>query len=416
MNDNGWDAVPLSAVAADGGVFVDGDWVESKDQDPNGEIRLTQLADVGDSFFLDKSDRWINSNKFCELQCTEVLPGDILIARMPDPIARSTILPEGLGYSVITVVDVAILRAGTGWNSRYVMWAINSSSFRNDVDSRVSGSTRQRISRSALGRTKLFRPPLETQQRIADYLDRETAEIDAAVADLDKYVELLEKRRLFTVDEVLNSNEAVTSEWTEMSLKFVIRERFVGDWGGEPGTAEVDSVCVRVADFDRPTNTVNDQVPTTRSYSRAKYEAKRLQHHDILVERSGGGDKTPVGSAMLYTGGDEALCANFIEVVRLKEDQLPEYWVHILRREYMGRNTMRFVKQTTGIQNLDPQSFYDQKFPVPSLNEQHSLAEELRQRTSEIDSLIADSTRLRDLLLKRRSVLITEVVTGRKRV
>ena len=259
-------------------------------------------------------------------------------------------------------------------------------------------------------------PPLETQQRIADYLDRETAEIDAAVADLDKYVELLEQSRLFTVDEVLNSNEAVTSEWTEMSLKFVIRERFVGDWGGEPGTAEVDSVCVRVADFDRPTNTVNDQVPTTRSYSRAKYEAKRLQHHDILVERSGGGDKTPVGSAMLYTGGDEALCANFIEVVRLKEDQLPEYWVHILRREYMGRNTMRFVKQTTGIQNLDPQSFYDQKFPVPSLNEQHSLAEELRQRTSEIDSLIADATRLRDLLLKRRSVLITEVVTGRKQV
>ena len=274
----------------------------------------------------------------------------------------------------------------------------------------------QSINFSRFSRLSLPLPPLETQRRIADYLDRETAEIDAAVADLDKYVELLEQRRLFTVDEVLNSNEAVTSEWTEMSLKFVIRERFVGDWGGEPGTAEVDSVCVRVADFDRPTNTVNDQVPTTRSYSRAKYEAKRLQHHDILVERSGGGDKTPVGSAMLYTGGDEALCANFIEVVRLKEDQLPEYWVHILRREYMGRNTMRFVKQTTGIQNLDPQSFYDQKFPVTSLNEQHSLAEELRQRTSEIDSLIADSTRLRELLLKRRSVLITEVVTGRKQV
>src|SRR5699024_9510389 len=38
-------------------------------------------------------------------------------------------------------------------------------------------------------------PSLETQRRIADYLDRETSEIDAAVADLDRYVELLEKRR-----------------------------------------------------------------------------------------------------------------------------------------------------------------------------------------------------------------------------
>ena len=302
----------------------------------------------------------------------------------------------------------------TAQNHRYVAYALATS--KSNLQVLANGTTFSEISSTSVANYAIPLPPLETQQRIADYLDRETAEIDAAVADLDRYVELLEQRRLFTVDEVLNSNEAVTSEWTEMSLKFVIRERFVGDWGGEPGTAEVDSVCVRVADFDRPTNTVNDQVPTTRSYSRAKYEAKRLQHHDILVERSGGGDKTPVGSAMLYTGGDEALCANFIEVVRLKEDQLPEYWVHILRREYMGRNTMRFVKQTTGIQNLDPQSFYDQKFPVPSLNEQHSLAEELRQRTSEIDSLIAESTRLRDLLLKRRSVLITEVVTGRKRV
>src|SRR5699024_12055020 len=112
----------------------------------------------------------------------------------------------------------------------------------------------QSINFSRFSRLSLPLPPLETQRRIPDYLDRETAEIDAAVADLDKYEELLEQRRLFTVDEVLNSNEAVTSDWTEMSLKFVIRERFVGDWGGEPGTAEVDSVCVRVADFDRPTN------------------------------------------------------------------------------------------------------------------------------------------------------------------
>ena len=118
----------------------------------------------------------------------------------------------------------------------------------------------------------------------------------------------------------------------------------------------------------------------------------------------------------LYTGGDEALCANFIEVVRLNSDQLPEYWVHVLRREYMGRKTMRFVKQTTGIQNLDPQGFYDQKFRIPILSEQQRLTSIMRERTSEIESLIAESTKLRNLLLKRRSVLITEVVTGRKQV
>lgn len=270
--------------------------------------------------------------------------------------------------------------------------------------------------RPALAGLKIAYPSQETQRRIADYLDRETAEIDATVADLDRYVELLEKRRLLIVDEVLESSGVATSEWPKIPLKLIIDERFVGDWGGDPGTAEIDASCVRVADFDRPTNTVSDQVPTTRSYSRDKYEAKRLRYHDLLVERSGGGEKTPVGSAMLYTGGNGALCANFIEIVRLKSNQLPEFWVHILRREYMGRTTMRFVKQTTGIQNLDPQGFYDQKFPVPNLSVQRSLAAELRARSAEIDALIAESTKLRDLLLKRRSVLITDVVTGRKQV
>src|SRR5699024_9843720 len=49
-------------------------------------------------------------------------------------------------------------------------------------------------------------PPLESQQRIADYLDRETAEIDAAVVDLDRYVELLEKRKWQQLNEILENS------------------------------------------------------------------------------------------------------------------------------------------------------------------------------------------------------------------
>ena len=405
MNDVKWNMVPLGLVAK----FHTG-WTPPSGDDRyyGGCHKWANISDVGIRD-LHETERTI-SDYALERQAgaKPANPGDLLF-----PFKLSIGAVSFAREKMYTNEAIAVFPPNEKFDLRFFYYALPYFLLKN-AGVNIYGAPL--LNATLIKQARVPAPPIESQHRIADFLDRETSEIDAAVADLDRYVELLEQRRLFTVDEVLNSNEAVTSEWTEMSLKFVIRERFVGDWGGEPGTAEVDSVCVRVADFDRPTNTVNDQVPTTRSYSRAKYEAKRLQHHDILVERSGGGDKTPVGSAMLYTGGDEALCANFIEVVRLKEDQLPEYWVHILRREYMGRNTMRFVKQTTGIQNLDPQSFYDQKFPVPSLNEQHSLAEELRQRTSEIDSLIAESTRLRGLLLKRRSVLITEVVTGRKQV
>jgi type I restriction enzyme S subunit len=49
-------------------------------------------------------------------------------------------------------------------------------------------------------------------------------------------------------------------------------------------------------------------------------------------------------------------------------------------------------------------------------SEQREVVHILDEEMDEIDSLISDSTKLRELLLKRRSVLITDVVTGRKQV
>lgn len=90
---------------ADGGLFSDGDWVESKDQDPSGTVRLTQLADVGVGEFRDRSDRWLRTDQARDLRCTFLEPGDVLVARMPDPIGRACLAPRSIGTAV-TVVDV----------------------------------------------------------------------------------------------------------------------------------------------------------------------------------------------------------------------------------------------------------------------------------------------------------------------
>lgn len=52
----GWAQSTLGRLL-EGGLFTDGDWVESKDQDPPGEVRLVQLADVGDGVFRNRSRR-----------------------------------------------------------------------------------------------------------------------------------------------------------------------------------------------------------------------------------------------------------------------------------------------------------------------------------------------------------------------
>ncbi len=164
--------VTLSEIVGEDGVFVDGDWVESKDQDVNGDVRLIQLADIGDGNFINKSNRFLTTKKAKELNCTFLEPGDLLIARMPDPLGRACIFP-GLETPCVTVVDICIVRpdknmATTVW----LKFMINSFDFRNTINKFITGTTRQRISRGNLNKLKFKLPPLEDQIRIANILSK----------------------------------------------------------------------------------------------------------------------------------------------------------------------------------------------------------------------------------------------------
>ena len=106
QNTLSWDVVPLSRVSQ---TFADGDWVESKDQSPDG-IRLVQTGNVGEGRFKDRRDkaRFISTETFDRLNCTEVLPGDVLVSRLPDPVGRSCVIPE-TGDKMITAVDLSLI-------------------------------------------------------------------------------------------------------------------------------------------------------------------------------------------------------------------------------------------------------------------------------------------------------------------
>src|SRR5512139_4103654 len=107
----GWAISSLGGLVGADGLFTDGDWVETKDQDPHGDVRLIQLADVGDALYRNRSVRYLTSAKAAELGCTYLRPGDVLVARMPDPLGRACIFP-GDSKPSVTAVDVCIIRPG----------------------------------------------------------------------------------------------------------------------------------------------------------------------------------------------------------------------------------------------------------------------------------------------------------------
>ena len=145
-----WTFRPLASLAGKSGVFIDGDWVETKDQDPDGGVRLIQLADVGLGTYRNRSSRFMNAVTAARLNCTHLRVGDLLIARMPDPLGRACIFPGDAKPSV-TVVDVAILRLGVDdIDAEFAVLALNAPPFARNVEAKAAGTTRSRISRGNL--------------------------------------------------------------------------------------------------------------------------------------------------------------------------------------------------------------------------------------------------------------------------
>ncbi len=232
----GWGTTNLPELAGSSGIFTDGDWVESKDQDPAGNVRLIQLADVGDGFYRDRSSRFLTGQKANALGCTFIKTGDVLISRLADPLGRACIFP-GDAKRAVTVVDVAIFRRSNSAPIEAVWlkhW-INSPQFRRRIDLLSSGTTRKRISRKNLGAIAFPLPSLGEQRRIAEI-------VDAYFALADE------------VESALTSGRGQLSLLSQSILAKAFRGELVPqDPNDEPASALLDRIRAKRAAATPPT-------------------------------------------------------------------------------------------------------------------------------------------------------------------
>lgn len=187
-SDGGFLGVELETVCK---TFIDGDWIEAKDQSDSG-IRLVQTGNVGDGEYLDRYDkaRWISEETFARLHCTEIFAGDILISRLPDPIGRACILPEGIGKA-ITAVDCTIVRLSEAMLPEFLIAISRSSGYMMQIATLTAGTTRARVSRGNLGKIRIPLPPLTQQQQfveIARKADETKAALKKSINDVEQVI------------------------------------------------------------------------------------------------------------------------------------------------------------------------------------------------------------------------------------
>ena len=175
-------------------VFCDGDWIESKDQSDSG-IRLIQTGNIKQGIFFDKGERarYIDDDTFSRLHCTPVLAHDILISRLPDPVGRACIIPDGI-ENAITAVDCTIVRLKPEFLPEYFIGFTLTCLYQAQIDTFITGSTRQRISRKNLSQIKIPSAEIQEQKRFAQLfkqLDKSKVELQKSIASTSAMIKSL---------------------------------------------------------------------------------------------------------------------------------------------------------------------------------------------------------------------------------
>lgn len=202
----------------------------------------------------------------------------------------------------------------------------------------------------------------------------------------------------------------VPEHWGVKRLKWSVRGCSNGVWGDEPDGVD-DVVCIRVADFNRDTLSVSRDALTLRSVDPKQLETRKLMRGDLLIEKSGGGEKQLVGCVVHFDHDFDAVCSTFVARMPVEPAFSARFWCYAHAGLYAGKLNYPAIKQTTGIQNLDASEYLNTLAAYPPTDEQNYIAAFLDWKTEQLEALIAKKRGLIEKLKEKRLAVIAQAVT-----
>jgi type I restriction enzyme S subunit len=423
---SGWNVTKLKYTKKDSkNSFIDGDWIESKDLSDSG-IRYITSGNIGEGKYKEQGSGYISEDTFNELNCTELFEGELVISRLFLPVGRSCILPN-LNNRVITCVDNVVLRPKDSFNKFYLNYQFNSSRYSEFTELISRGVTLTRISRGMLGNNSIVVPPLSEQQQIVSFLDIKTSLIDSLIEKTQLKIELLKENRTSLINEVvtkgLNPNVEmkdsgvewigeIPSQWEKKKIGYVSKLFTGNPWKSELFNFENGIKIVRGE---------NVSEGFLRWGSRTRFWVEPVEEDSIFYLKDGdiviGMDGSKVGKnyVRIKEGDLPLLLHQRMCRIRVSEGYSPkfiEYWI--------GSEMFRFYidisKTDPMIPHITQKNIFDFQIPFPSLPEQLQIVSYLDEHTQLIDKTISVEERRIDTLKEYRQSLISEVVTGKRKV
>jgi len=343
--------------------------------------------------------------------------GSVLFGKLRPYLAKAC-TPDFTG---LCSTELLVLEAAKQDN-RFLRYSLLTPGFISLVDSASYGVKMPRASWDFVGVCNLPLPPLPEQQIIADFLDKETARLDALVAKNAKLIERLKEKRTallsHTVTRGLNSKAKLKSSgndwlgdipahWEVLTVRH--RAKLIKT-GGTPPTAEERYYEDGTVPWFGP-GSFDDQIVVSQpvkllNSSAVKEGAARMFAAGATMVVAIGATLGKVSSLT-----EPGSCNQQITVIEFDERRVhPRFATYQLKRL---EPALRAIAPSATLPILDQGEIADIAIGLPPIPEQTAIAEFLDAETARIDDLVAKVETAVERLQEYRTALITSAVTGK---
>lgn len=369
---------------------------------PHGRLDLTVEAD----------EMWFSDQERAAL---DLRAGDVVVVE-GGAVGRSAYLAEAMpGWGFQNAL--LRLRARGGADGRFIDYCLQSAVYGGEIESICTAVSIAHFTAEKVGRFRIPDHDGPAQHAIANYLDGETQEIDATIGKLEELSETFRYRfnemttRLvfgLTGEHVRNAGDAhsplsgIPEHWNRTKFGYDFIESTERNGDRPPGP------LLSISEYrgvELNTRTEGQQASLNVSKYRVVHPGQ-LAANMMWLNHGGLG----VSSLTGYISPDyKAFWISY----RFE----PRYVHHLFR-------TSRYIDYFAAIGNgVRPNAQRVTKtvldatpVPLPPLEEQIRIADELDEATARVGAMLAKVAQLKSLLLERRAALITDVVTGRRKV
>ena len=318
------------------------------------------------------------------------------------------------------VGDFFVFRVKSNSNATYLKYLLLSDGFTREADGATFGAKMPRVSSDFIMTLRYFLPTLAEQEAIAAYLDARCADIDKVVATQQKRIALLQELKQSEITQAvtrgLNPDARmkdsgvewigmVPEHWEVKKLKFVVscNDDVLND-------RTKDDQIIRYVEISDVNSIEGITNSTEYEFKKAPSRARRITKKDDVIVSTVRTYLKAIARIkeedLIVSTGFAVLRAKNINPVFLAYSTLSELFIGTVISESVG----------VSYPAINSSDIINIKLPVPPSDEQVEIAEHLDRRCGEIDKQIGAVTKQIELLREYTQALITEVVTGKRRV